>query len=347
MSDQQNPQQLDLALDPVTGEIDPTEAILQRWEDPDEKQASEDPEEATADVTEETNDVELDDSEEIQDDDDLEDDTDLDEDIEDDTEETEDEDDGEAETIELSDDTMVEVVVSGETQQVSVGDLKRLAGQEKSLTQKSQEVSRLRKEAVESSEKSHLVLQKLIEKAEAEYKPYADVDMLVASKTMADNDFAALRKEAQLAKANLDFLKEEADGFYRGLQQQQQKSMQEAATECVKTLQDELPNWSNQLYNDIRAYAVSHGLPQEQVDTFVDPNVIMLINKARMFDEGRKVATVKKKTPKKRVLKSKRAPATPAQRRNEKTEQVRKRLHNSVSQDRDDIADLIMSRWEN
>lgn len=346
MSDQQNPQQLDLPLDPVTGEVDPTEAILARWEDPEEEQASEDPEEATADVTEETNDVELDDSEEIDDDDDLEDDTDLDEDIEDETDE-ETEDDGEEETYEVSDDTMVEVVVSGETQQVSVGDLKRLAGQEKSLTQKSQEVSRLRKEAVESSEKSHLVLQKLIEKAEADYKPYADVDMLVASKTMSDNDFAALRKEAQLAKANLDFLKEEADGFYRGLQQQQQKAMQEAATECVKTLQNELPNWSNQLYNDIRAYAVSQGLPQEQVDQYVDPNVIMLLNKARMFDEGRKVATVKKKTPKKRVLKSKKAPATPAQRRNEKTEQVRKRLQTAVSQDRDDIADLIMSRWEN
>lgn len=346
MSDQQNPQQLDLPLDPVTGEVDPTEAILARWEDPEEEQASEDPEEATADVTEETNDVELDDSEEIEEDDDLEDDTDLDEDIEDETDE-ETEDDGEEETYEVSDDTMVEVVVSGETQQVSVGDLKRLAGQEKSLTQKSQEVSRLRKEAVESSEKSHLVLQKLIEKAEAEYKPYADVDMLVASKTMSDNDFAALRKEAQLAKANLDFLKEEADGFYRGLQQQQQKAMQEAATECVKTLQNELPNWSNQLYNDIRTYAVSQGLPQEQVDQYVDPNVIMLLNKARMFDEGRKVATVKKKTPKKRVLKSKKAPATPAQRRNEKTEQVRKRLQTAVSQDRDDIADLIMSRWEN
>lgn len=346
MSDQQNPQQLDLPLDPVTGEVDPTEAILARWEDPEEEQASEDPEEATADVTEETNDVELDDSEEIEEDDDLEDDTDLDEDIEDETDE-ETEDDGEEETYEVSDDTMVEVVVSGETQQVSVGDLKRLAGQEKSLTQKSQEVSRLRKEAVESSEKSHLVLQKLIEKAEADYKPYADVDMLVASKTMSDNDFAALRKEAQLAKANLDFLKEEADGFYRGLQQQQQKAMQEAATECVKTLQNELPNWSNQLYNDIRAYAVSQGLPQEQVDQYVDPNVIMLLNKARMFDEGRKVATVKKKTPKKRVLKSKKAPATPAQRRNEKTEQVRKRLQTAVSQDRDDIADLIMSRWEN
>lgn len=346
MSDQQNPQQLDLPLDPVTGEVDPTEAILARWEDPEEEQASEDPEEATADVTEETNDVELDDSEEIEEDDDLEDDTDLDEDIEDETDE-ETEDDGEEETYEVSDDTMVEVVVSGETQQVSVGDLKRLAGQEKSLTQKSQEVSRLRKEALESSEKSHLVLQKLIEKAEADYKPYADVDMLVASKTMSDNDFAALRKEAQLAKANLDFLKEEADGFYRGLQQQQQKAMQEAATECVKTLQNELPNWSNQLYNDIRAYAVSQGLPQEQVDQYVDPNVIMLLNKARMFDEGRKVATVKKKTPKKRVLKSKKAPATPAQRRNEKTEQVRKRLQTAVSQDRDDIADLIMSRWEN
>jgi hypothetical protein len=29
--------------------------------------------------------------------------------------------------------------------------------------------------------------------------------------------------------------------------------MQQAAQECVKTLQQELPNWSNSLYNDIRA----------------------------------------------------------------------------------------------
>ena len=56
----------------------------------------------------------------------------------------------------------------------------------------------------------------MLKKAEERYKPYSEVDMLVASKTMDDGDFAALRKEAQLAHDDVRFLKEEADNFYGG-----------------------------------------------------------------------------------------------------------------------------------
>ena len=81
----------------------------------------------------------------------------------------------------------------------------------------------------------------MLQKAEERYKPYAEVDMLVASKTMDDADFAALRKEAQLAHDDVKFLQEEADNFYGEIQQQQQAAQKEAARDAVKVLQENHP----------------------------------------------------------------------------------------------------------
>ena len=127
----------------------------------------------------------------------------------------------------------------------------------------------------------------MLAKAEEQVKPYKEIDMLLASRQMEPEDFQQLRMEAKQAEDNLKFLTEEADAFYGDIQKQQQAAHQEAAQQCVKTLQDEMPEWSNQLYNDIRGYAVSIGLPQEQVDQYTDPVVIQLINKARLYDEGK------------------------------------------------------------
>jgi len=343
MSDQQNtPQQQELPLDAL-GNVDPVEAILQRWEDQpsDKKVASDDPEEATDNDTEETTgDDDLTDEDTQSDED--EEDTEADPDDEEEAEEQDEDEDEEA--VDLSDDTLIDIIVNGETQQASVKDLKRLWGQESSLTQKSQEVARQRKEATEVTEKSSAVLQRMLELAQENWKPYSEVDMLVASRQLSEEDFTALRREANAAKQNLDFLTEEAEGFYRDLKTQQQRTMQQAAQECVKTLQQELPNWSNSLYNDIRAYAVSKGLPQESVDSFTDPNVILILNKARLYDEGRKVATIKKKTPKARVLKSKKSPQSDQSRKADKVSKLAERAR--VTGDTDDLAQLIMSRWE-
>ncbi len=135
----------------------------------------------------------------------------------------------------------------------------------------------------------------MLQKAEERYKPYSEVDMLVASKTMDDADFAALRKEAQQAHDDVRFLREEADNFYGEIQQRQQAAQKEAAREAVKVLQENIPEWSNEMYNDIRGYAIAQGLPPEQVNTIVDPVVIQILNKSRLYDQGKRVATVKKK----------------------------------------------------
>jgi len=312
------------------------DAILARWEDPDEDQASEDEEDAPL-VTPEETDGELEYEEVDEDETDEEVDEDQSEEDEPDTEEDE-------EVVELNDDFEIEILVDGKTETAPLKTLKRLYGQEASLTRKSQEVAAKRKEAEDNIGRSQVIFDKLINQAQERYKPYEDIDMMVASKSMTTEDFAQLRKEAQQAKQDLDFLQEEADAYFGELQKQQTEQLQKAAKDCIETLQTEMPDWSNDLYNDIRMYAVGQGLPEEQVNQYVDPIVIQILNKARLYDQGKQVATVKKKQAvQKKVLRSKKAPQNEASKRKIANAKQREKLRNS--RDIDDLADVILSRW--
>lgn len=324
---------------------DVPDAILARWEDADADQSSDDGEEASQLVEqEETIDevdlTEIDETEEDTEDDETE--------LEQDETDTEDTDeDSEEDALQLAgDDDVVEITVDGKVVQHSVGSLKRLAGQEASLTRKSQETASKRKEADDAINKNHTVFQSLLAKAEEKYKPYSEVDMLLASKTMEADDFALLRKEAQDAGNELKFLQEEADKFYQDVQAQNQKAMQDAAKEAVEVLQNDIPEWSNDLYNDIRSYAIEQGMDEAKVNTIVDPTAIKILHKARLFDQGKQVATVKKKTAaKKKVLRSTKAPEGDRVAKARRMKKAQEKLSMRGS-DTEDIADLLLSRWE-
>lgn len=334
---------------PLASVDDAAEAILGQWEDAEENQLSEDSQEATEDSTDET---EVEESDDIEDeeteesDEENEDPEEEDEsETEDETEESDDEETEEEIEVDLDDDTMVEITVDGEAKQASIKDLKRLYGQEASLTRKSQEAASQRKLADEQLQKADASLQAMLGRAQERYKPYAEVDMLVASRQMDADSFSALRAEAKQAEEDLKFLSEEADQFYSYVQNQQSDQRQAEAKECIKVLQQELPEWNNSLYNDIRTYAVSQGLDESEVNQYTDPNVIMLLNKARMFDQTKKVATVKKAKASKKVLRSKKAPPTKADKKIAKNKKVMDKLR-SNGNDLDNIADAIMAGWE-
>lgn len=317
--------------------LDGADAILSRWEDADENQPSEDlAEEANEPLVDET---ELEPREEEEIDLEQEEAEEGEEDLESESEEQE-----ELQELEITDDTEIEVLVDGKSHQVSLSNLKRLYGQEASLTRKSQETATQRKQAEEQLSKTNLVLSKMLERAEAKYKPYSEVDMLVASKSLSDEDFAQLRKEANDAETELKFLKEEADALYKDTQAQQQQKLQQAATEAVKVLQNDIPDWSNNLYNDIRTYAISEGLGEADVNSYVDPVVIKILNKARLYDQAKKVSTTKKKATAKKILRAKKAPQNDTQKKQKNMQAARERMRDS--HDRDDIADVILSRWE-
>jgi len=332
---------------PVALSVDEAaDAILSRWEEKDaETQPSEDPEtietpdveqEETADIEEpdEAEETDSSDEDEIEQDDE-------------DAEETDDDDEADEEEAEgVSDDTQIEITVNGKTQLHSIGSLKRLAGQEAAITQKSQQVASQRKVLDDAIGKNHIAYQKMLEAAQERAKPYQEIDMLVAAKAMETEDFAALRKEAEAAQRDLKFLSDEADAFYKDVQEQQQAQLQQAAQECVKVLQEDIPDWNNRLYNDIRTYAIEQGLEETEVNNYVDPAVLKILNKARLYDAGKKVATVKKKAATtKKVLRNSKAPQGDKQRKAQKVADAKARLATSGN-DLDDIANALLSRWE-
>lgn len=330
-------------LEPVTtafGEIDVEDAILKRWEAVDEDQPAENSDEATSEEVTETDDLDEIENEELLDDGESQEDP-----VQ---EETEDEDDAE-ESLELTDESLVEISVDGETKQASLKDLKRLYGQEASLTKKSQETSARRKEADEALERTSLHYNKMLDRAEKQWEPYSKVDMLIAAKQMSDDDFAQLRNEARVAEDNLKFLKEESNSFYDSFKQDQAKQQQMQAQECIKVLSADVPDWSNELYNSIRTYAVSQGFQQDQVDQYVDPSVIKILNKARLYDQSKKTAATKKVAkPPVKVLRSKKAPASSQDAKQAKTSAAMKRMRegSQLAGNLDDIAEVLLSRWE-
>jgi hypothetical protein len=343
-NDNSQPQALDID--------DAADAILGRWDDGETLSEVEEEDATSEDLAEtEVDEDELDDEEDDQDELDLED-PDEDETTDEDVEEDEDEDDEEdEEPLAASDDQIVDIAVNGESKKVSVKDLKRLYGQEASLTKKSQDLATQRKQSEEQLAQTQMSYQKLLERAEARYKPYADIDMLVASREMDAETFSQLRQDAKQAEDDLKFLQEESGQLVSQAQQQHQQATREAAADCVKVLQDQLPDWGNELYADIRDYAVRSGLPKDQVDQYTDPQVIMLINKARLYDKSKETATSKKAKAKlkksksgKKVLSSKKAP--PSKKSIQKANKQKQMDMLSGAKDLDDIADALMSRWE-
>lgn len=340
---------------------DAADAILGRWDDGENLSEPED-EDATPEEVEETD---LEEGAYEDDDDDLE------EEVEDDTdpeetdeaeeydeeydEEVEEEDDTE-ELPTVSEDALVEVSVKGENKQVSVKELKRLYGQEASLTQKSQDLASQRKVAEQEFQRTQLAYQKMLERAEARLAPYSEMDMLLAAQQMDAETFAQLRQDARQAEDDVKFLKEESSALLQELQTNQQQAIQKAATDCVRVLEENLPDWGNELYNDIRAYAVKSGLPQEQVDQYTDPTVIMLINKARLYDESKKSAQSKKakakvtksKSTRTKVLSSKKSPPSKTTLKAKRAQEAQAKLRNNprYGGDTDDIAAALMARWE-
>ena len=331
---------------------DAAEAILGRWDDGET--LSEVDEDATSEDLEETEvtEDELDDEEDDEGEDNL-DDPETDElDDDDETDEDEDAEEDDDEPLAASDDKVVDISVNGESKKVSVKDLKRLYGQEASLTKKSQDLANQRKQSEEQLAQTHMSYQKLMERAEARYKPYADIDMLVASREMDAETFSQLRQDAKQAEDDLKFLQEESGQLVSQAQQNHQQATKEAAADCVKVLQEQLPDWGNELYTNIREYAVASGLPKDQVDQYTDPQVIMLINKARLYDQSKQSAKSKKakakltksKSGKTKVLSSKKAP--PSKKSIQKANQQKQMDMLSGAKDLDDIAEALMSRWE-
>lgn len=250
--------------------------------------------------------------------------------------------------IEDDAETYVKVKVDGEDRTVSVRDLKRLYGQEASLTRKSQEVSQKRKEAEELGARYVAGLTGMLQKAQAKAAPYKNIDFLAAAQQLRPEELSALRQEALEALDTEKYLGEELGNFMTNLQNERRNQLIERGREAVKELKRDIPGWNEKVYNDVRHFAISSGLDTDVVDNLVDAAALKIIHKAMLFDKGKSGTITKKKSgmPKKIIKSSKSGVATTKDLIGNatKAKKALKRLEQSGTTD--DAAAAFLARWE-
>jgi hypothetical protein len=194
-----------------------------------------------------------------------------------------------------ADDAIVEVKVGDETHRIPVKDLKRLAGQEAALTRRSQEVAAERTALQKDAERTRTVLQKALARAEEKAKPYREMDFWKLNKELDAETFAQLRKDAQEAIQDAEFLQQELGAADEALTRAQVASRQVAAQDAVKALTTpdsphHIKDWSPKLYGELLDFANTQGFDARMV---VDPAAIKLLHMAMRFHRGQTVVREK------------------------------------------------------
>lgn len=192
------------------------------------------------------------------------------------------------------DDPEFDIKVGDKVEKAKLSALKRLYGQEAALTQKSQKVAADAKASLDRLTLVNTALNKLLERAQERYKPYADLDFLVLSQSMANDPetFAQLRQDAKAAGDEVRFLQQELQSVVTEQQNVAQKAYQEAATACVKALENPttgIKGFGKELYSEMLEFCEAQGFKNARA--IVDPTAIKLIHMAMLYGKQQTAAT--------------------------------------------------------
>lgn len=331
---------------------DVTEALLRRWSDEDadkpSEPRSEEKEVPAPEAVEESEEASDESPEEDNEEDDQEEEVEASE--EEDAEADEDEEEEEEQSEEkpkkvLKDDSIVKVTVDGKEHDVPVEKLKRLYGQEASLTRKSQEVATKRKEVEETGAAYVAALSSLLERARHKAQPFAQVDFAIAAKELDTESYTALKNEAQRTFEDVRFLEQELGAFMQAVERQKAQELQVQARETVKYLEKEIPNWSDELYNNMRAFAINQGLDEYTVNTLVDPTAWKMINMAYQYHKGQNAVTKPKTKKPKKIVKSSASTVSGQVFTKSKSQEAQARARKTGSVD--DVTEALLARWAN
>lgn len=155
-----------------------------------------------------------------------------------------------------------------------------------------------RTQALAQAEASKSVLQKALERAEAKFKPYGELDFFVMAKRLDEDSLAQLRKDAKEAYDEVAFLREEMDAATRTAGEVRAEVDRDAAQTAIRTLTAEFPaqlgeEWGEKVYGEILEFAEAKGLKGAR--SLVDPAAIKLLRMAQLYERGKVAAKEKVK----------------------------------------------------
>lgn len=222
---------------------------------------------------------------------------------EDATEETEDEPESEPDTI-----TEGNLEIDGET--LTIDEVKLGYMRQADYTKKTQAVAEQRKAAEEQSANYESTLSALLTAAGADLSRFDNVNWEQAAVENPDQ-YKQAKAMYEQTKQTHDFIRAQADQHTQRNEKQQQAEKAEAAQESLTVLKSTIPNWNNDLYYSIGAYAKeSLGVSAEEFNDVHDHRTITALYKAMQFDRAKTETKKKVKASPKKTLSGKKADPT-------------------------------------
>jgi hypothetical protein len=229
-------------------------------------------------------------------------------------EESEEDDDYEGtEEREVEGQDLYAVTIDGEEHQIPLDELLKGYSRQSDYTRKTQQVSEQRKEfdamkqnmAQEyqqiQAERNQYVqsLQNLMETSMGNVDKFANIDW----ETMKETDpieYVTKREEFREAQEKVQGMRNEQQMAQQRQAAQEQTSRQELLQREHNALVDALPDWGNPdkqkgLAKGIRDYAMGQGFAKEELDSLVDHRSILVLLKAKQYDQLQKADVKSKK----------------------------------------------------
>lgn len=118
---------------------------------------------------------------------------------------------------------------------------------------------------------------------DAEIASYDSVDW---GKAEAENPAGAAIAAVKLMRLQQQraAIEQKSQGVEQEYQGERQKLIQTQRDEMDKTLAKDLKGWGDTLATDITKYALGNGWSREKLEQVTDPQVVIALNKARLFD---------------------------------------------------------------
>lgn len=180
----------------------------------------------------------------------------------------------------------------GETEtKVLMSELRGMVEERQAFTARAEALATEQKTYVEGVEKAQTALNTMLEKAQARFKPFADLDWVKAQATMDDAAYETLKAMAREARDDVAFLTAELDANAKAAQETQTAAMRRASAEAIKVLEGPsekggIEGFGPKLYNEMIDFAVSTGVPREAALAVVDPAAMRIIHKAMLYDRA-------------------------------------------------------------
>ena len=221
-------------------------------------------------------------------------------------------------------DAQVIVKIDGEEQAVSFSDLIKGYSTEQSLSNKGRELGEARKELEAEREQQMAEINKigqasaavLLSEEQQFAKQFHDFEAKIQeARNNGDTyELSELKDKREQAQQSYWNARKKREGIIAQMEEQQsavyEKQWVEALDYFNNSITQYVPGFDESLAGEIRQFALEEGIPEEFIDTVVDPVMVKFVNDYRLLKQGVSKGEAKRKSAPAKKLPVKKAKST-------------------------------------